>query len=353
VVALVGGLIVAGALGGLVATAVDSDNSGSSAKSAPGNPSVCPATAVANKGLPSVVMISVQAGANSGTGSGEVIRSDGEILTNNHVISAAANAGGTISVLFNDGTTSDAQLVGRDPQTDLAVIKVAPHDHLAVMSFGSSANLEVGQPVVALGAPLGFPNTVTAGIVSALDRSVQVPADGGATALLVAAIQTDTAINPGNSGGALVDCNARLVGVPTAGAVVPSASGTASGGNIGIGFAIPGDFAKAVADEIITTGRVTHSTFGIQVAPVVRSGAAAGAQSGLFVVGVATPGPSSAAGIQAGDVITEIEGKPATSAEQLLALTLTKKAGEQVKLTYDRNGTSQTATVTLAAAPTS
>jgi putative serine protease PepD len=353
-VALVGGLVVAGVVGGLVATAFDSDSSSSSSsKSAPEKPSVCPATTVANKGLPSVVMISVQAGANSGTGSGEVIRSDGEILTNNHVISAAANAGGTISVLFNDGTTTDAQLVGRDPQTDLAVIKVAPHDHLSVMPFGSSANLEVGQPVVALGAPLGFPNTVTAGIVSALDRSVQVPADGGATALLVAAIQTDTAINPGNSGGALVDCNARLVGVPTAGAVVPSPSGAANGGNIGIGFAIPGDFAKAVATEIIDTGKVTHSTFGIQVAPVVRSGAVGGVPSGLFVVGVATPGPSSAAGIQAGDVITEIEGKPATSAEQLLALTLTKKAGEQVKLTYDRNGTSQTAAVTLAAAPTS
>jgi putative serine protease PepD len=309
----------------------------------------CAVTDVARQGLPSVVMISVQAGPASGTGSGEIISTDGEILTNNHVISAAAN-GGTIGVLFSDGETADAHIVGRDPQTDLAVIKVATSRSLRVIRFGNSSALNVGQPVVALGAPLGLPNTVTAGIVSSLDRSVQVPSDNGATALLVAAIQTDTAINPGNSGGALVDCNARLVGVPTAGATVPSPTGVSSAGNIGIGFAIPSDFAKAVSEEIIQTGKVTHSFFGIQVSPTV-SGTGGRASDGLLVVGITPGGPSAGAGVLPGDLIAEIDGKRATSAEQLQALTLTRKPGDTVKLALERNGARKAVTVTLSAAP--
>jgi putative serine protease PepD len=294
-------------------------------------------------------MISVQSASGAGTGSGEVISTDGDILTNNHVISAAANSG-TISVLFSDGTTANAGLVGCDPQTDLAVIKVASDHQAPVIEKGSSEDLAVGEPVVALGAPLGFPNTVTSGIVSALDRSVQVPADGNSTALLVAAIQTDAAINPGNSGGALVDCDAKLVGVPTAGATIPSPVGGGNSGNIGIGFAIPADFALKVAHEITTTGSVTHSFLGLQVAPAV-SGTNAHDAAGLFVVAVTSGGPSAAAGLRTGDVITEIDGDRATSAEQLQALTLTRRPGESVKLSYTRDGASRTTTVTLAAAP--
>jgi putative serine protease PepD len=345
-VAAVVGLLAAGAVGGVIALAVHDD---SESETPTADRSACVATNVATHGLPSVVTIAVQGAGASGTGSGEVIRADGEILTNNHVISAAAN-GGTISVLFSDGETADAHLVGRDPQTDLAVIKVDVDRKLRVIQFGNSHALSVGEPVVALGAPLGLPNTVTAGIVSALDRSVQVPADNGSTALLVAAIQTDTAINPGNSGGALVDCDTRLVGVPTAGATVPSPIGAPSGGSIGIGFAIPSDFAKAVSDEIIETGTVQHAFFGIQVAPTVSSTDARTAH-GLLVVGVTPAGPSAAAGIRPGDIITEIDGKPATSAEQLQALTLTRRSGETVRLTFERDGREQTATVTLAASP--
>jgi putative serine protease PepD len=337
-------LVGVGVVGGLIARSGDDDSSSASSV----DRGACPARQVATAGLPSVVMISVQARGAAGTGSGEVINDDGDILTNNHVISAAAN-GGTISVLFSDGETADAKLVGRDNQTDLAVIKVTAHK-APVIGIGSSEELAVGEPVVALGAPLGFPNTVTSGIVSALDRSVQVPADGNSTALLVAAIQTDAAINPGNSGGALVDCNAKLVGVPTAGATIPSPAGGSSSGNIGIGFAIPADFALQVAHEIITTGSVTHSFFGIQVAPAVSGPNTQGA-AGLFVVAVNAGGPSAAAGLRPGDVIKQIDGAPAKSAEQLQALTLTRKAGDTVRLAFTRDGVSMTATVTLTAAP--
>jgi putative serine protease PepD len=313
----------------------------------------CVATTVARRGLPSVVTLHVQtgAGAGAGSGSGEVISPDGYVLTNNHVISAAAT-GGTITLVFNDGVSTQARLVGRDVATDLAVVKVENHDDLKPIPWGASSKLVVGQPVVALGAPLGLSSTVTTGIVSALNRSVNVPADNGRTALLVAAIQTDAAINPGNSGGALVDCAGRLVGIPTAGATVPQPQGGSSAGNIGIGFAIPSEYARMISDELIAHGEVTHSFFGVQVAPV-STGASPAAPSprGLYVVGVTPGGPSAAAGIQQGDVITKLDGVAATSAEQLEALTLTKRPAETVPVTIERAGVERTLEVTLGSQP--
>jgi putative serine protease PepD len=306
----------------------------------------CDARTVARKRLPSVVTIQVQAGSATGSGSGEVIRPEGYILTNNHVISAAAN-GGTITVLFSNGESQDARIVGRDVATDLAVLKIEPHPGLETMPWGDSSKLAIGQPVVALGAPLGLASTVTTGIVSALGRSVAVPADNGRTALLVSAIQTDAAINPGNSGGALVDCGGLLVGVPTAGAGIPNPQGGASGGSIGIGFAIPSDFAHTISDELIAHGSVTHSSFGLRA---VATSAIAGAQSraeGLFVVAVAPGGAAANAGLAEGDVITKLDGAPATSTEQLQALTLTRRPGDVVEVTYDRDGSEHVAKVTL------
>jgi putative serine protease PepD len=341
------GALVAGAAGGAIVAASDRDDTTTVAGAA----ATCRATSIATQGLPSVVKISIQGARAGGTGSGEIIRRDGYILTNNHVISAAAN-GGSISVLFSDGTSTDAQLVGRDPQTDLAVVKVQGDQSLPVITFGDSARLRTGDDVFALGAPLGFPNTVTRGIVSALERTVEVPSDGTSTALLVAAVQTDAAINPGNSGGALVDCATRLVGVPTAGAVVPSESG-GSVGNIGIGFAIPSNLAKSVSDEIIASGHVTHSSFGIQVAPLVPAAPGErGTTHGVFVTGVVPGGPSDQAGLQAGDIITGIDGKLVTGAEDVQAVTLTKKPGDKVEVAYERNGARQTTTVTLGTAST-
>jgi putative serine protease PepD len=283
--------------------------------------------------------------------SGEVIRSDGYILTNNHVISVAAG-GGSVEVLFSDGTTAPATITGRDPQTDLAVLKVQPPHELKVIQLGSSESVTVGEPVVAVGAPLGLSGTVTSGIVSATDRTIQVPGENDTAALLVSAVQTDAAINPGNSGGALVNCAAQLVGVPTAGATVPNPSGEATGGSIGLGFAIPVDLAKRLSDEIISTGQVTHAYFGLQTVPIPPAAAAqAGVPQGLFVEAVAPGGPAEQAGLRADDVITSIDGQQATSNIQLQELTLTKKPGDTVVITYSRNGSSAKATVTLGTQP--
>jgi putative serine protease PepD len=297
--------------------------------------------------VPSVVTIAATGSGGSGTGSGEVIRSDGYILTNNHVISIAAN-GGSVEVLFSDGQTVAATITGRDPQTDLAVLKIQTSAKLKVIATGSSETVQVGQPVVAIGAPLGLSGTVTSGIVSALDRTVEVPGENDRSALLVSAMQTDAAINPGNSGGALVNCAGQLVGVPTAGATVPGSGG----GSVGLGFAIPVDLATSVADEIIATGRVTHAFFGLQTVPVPPSAAAqAGLPEGLFVQVVTPGGPSAQAGLRPNDVITSIDGKPATSNIELQELTLTKKPGDTVSIGYSRAGQSATTTVTLGAQP--
>jgi len=344
-------LVVGGVVGGLIVgetqssgSSVSSDTSASSSTL-----SACPVTSVADQVLPSVVTISATGpGGAAGTGSGEVIRSGGYVLTNNHVISAAAASGGSVELLFADGQTAPATITGRDPQTDLAVLHVQTTRQLKVIALGSSSSVKVGQPVVAAGAPLGLSGTVTSGIVSALDRTIEVPGENDRSALLVSAVQTDAAINPGNSGGALVNCEGQLVGVPTAGATVPNSAG----GSIGLGFAIPVDLAKSVADEIIATGRVTHSFFGLQTVPIPPAAAEqAGLPEGLFVQAVTPAGPAATAGLRAEDVITKIDGEPATSNVQLQELTLTKKPGDTVSIGYTRDGQSATATVTLAAQP--
>lgn len=352
-IAMAVAVLLAGVVGALIANAINSP-----AGSAPTNSTgtseslaACPVTTVANEVLPSVVTISVSGAGGSGVGTGEAIRSDGYILTNNHVISPAAG-GGSVEVLFADGQTAKATIVGRDPLTDLAVLKVEPPHELKVISFGSSGSLRVGQPVVALGAPLGLSGTVTAGIVSALDRTVEVPGENDKSALLISAVQTDAAINPGNSGGPLVDCQGQLVGVATAGATVPSPAGQASGGSIGLGFAIPADLAKSIADEIIATGRVKHAFFGLESVPIPAEAAArAGSPQGLYVVAVTPGGPAAQAGLATDDIITTIEGEPATSNIQLQELTLTKSPGDVVTIGYQRGEQSREARITLTAQP--
>ena len=343
-------LVVGGVIGGVIGAATQSSGSSTSSGNSAASSSTassCQVTSVASHVVPAVVTIAASGANGSGTGSGEVIRPSGYILTNNHVISIAAG-GGSVHVQFSDGKTETAAITGRDPLTDLAVLKIEPPSGMKVIHLASSP-VHVGEPVVAVGAPLGLSGTVTSGIISALDRTVEVPGENDRSALLVSALQTDAAINPGNSGGALVDCAGHLVGVPTAGATVPGASG---GGSIGLGFAIPVDLATSIADEIITTGRVTHAYFGLQTVPIPPEAAAqAGVSEGLYVQAVTAGGPAAGAGLRADDIITSIEGKPATSNVQLQELSLTKKPGDTVALEYTRNGHSAKAAVTLGAQP--
>ena len=353
ITAIVEGVIVAALVATLIIVSIRRSGDTANASSAGGGggggggTAMCAAIPVANQVLPSIVTISASSGAAAGTGSGQVFRDGGYILTNDHVISPAAT-GGAISVQYSDGHSAAATIVGRDPSTDLAVLKAADEAKgYPVIGVGSSANLQVGQPVVALGAPLGLASTVTSGIVSALDRYVPVPGET-VTHHLIGAIQTDAAINPGNSGGALVDCAGKLVGVNAAIATVPNASGVSGGGSVGLGFAIPIDLANPIADELIRTGKPGHPTTGLQVQEIPPALAqASGSPSGLFVL--AATGPGAAAGLKAGDVITKVDGQPAVSSEQIVVATLTRKVGDTIELTYVRAGASATATLKLAA----
>ncbi|MCW2545744.1 MAG: peptidase and chymotrypsin/Hap, partial [Mycobacterium sp.] len=276
---------------------------------------------IAAKLLPSVVTLNVAGATERGTGSGVVIRSDGYILTNNHVVEVAAN-GGTITADFYKGRQGvAARIVGRDPKTDLAVVRV-DLTNLPAATLGQSASLVVGDPVVALGAPLGLSSTVTSGIISALDRNVEVPDEnGGSSGLLIGAIQTDAAINPGNSGGPLVDDQAQVIGINSAIASASSSSSTA--GNIGVGFAIPIDYARSIADEIIRTGKATHPYVGVTAQPADASGA----NKGALIVSVVAGGPADKAGLKEGDVITKVDSKTIGDVDELVAATRLHKVG--------------------------
>jgi putative serine protease PepD len=342
--------LVAGLIGGLIGSHKKSTKA-TNASSNSSTAGACDAETVAADVLPTIVTIAVHAGTTGGTGSGEIIKSDGYILTNNHVIAAAANSG-TIEVLFSSGQTVPATLVGRDPLTDLAVIKVTTSTTLPTINIGTSSDLIVGQPVVALGAPLGLSGTVTSGIISALGRDVPVPSDNGGTAILAGAIQTDASINPGNSGGALVNCGGSLVGVNSAIATVPNEAGQSGGGSVGIGFAIPVDNAVNVSNQLIANGKVSYPYFGVSVTPIPASVAEKfNITDGLYVESVVPNGPTAQAGIQTGDVITEVNGQPAANAETLTNLAFKSKPGDTVKVTYLRDGQSNNTTVTLANRP--
>ena len=327
--------VVAGVLGGLIVH-------WSTPKAAVVVDTNCDAVALADHVLPSVVTIHVTGRSGSSNGTGEIVRSDGYILTNDHVISSGVD-GGTFTVLFSSGETAPATVVGRVTPLDLAVIKVDLPAKLPVIAV-ATGDVVVGEPVVALGSPLGLDGSVTRGIVSALGRQVTLPADGGTTAIISAAIQTDATINPGNSGGPLVDCQGQMVGVNTAGAT----TGGDSTGSIGIGFAIPVDLAVPVADELIKTGKFARPTFGMSVAPISPAIAAAyQLPVGLYVRSVAPGGPAATAGIKVGDVITAVAGSPARTEDALTHVAVQSQSGDKVDVTYVREGKTSQATIVL------
>ena len=287
---------------------------------------------------PSVVSITVRGAGGSDEGSGVILRSDGTILTNNHVIEAAVS-GGTMTVAFSDGKTAEATLVGRDAATDLAVIKAGGVSGRRPATLGSSADVNVGDTVLAIGSPLGLEGTVTSGIVSALHRPVNVGGSPSATTLSDA-IQTDAAINPGNSGGPLVDASGRVIGINSA--IATLSGGQAESGSIGVGFAIPIDSAKDVADALMRGETPQHALLGVQVSDVSSGGA--------LVESVTSSGPAANAGLQPGDVITEVDGSTVEDASALTAAVRSHRPGDRVSVTYLRDGETRTATATLGSA---
>ena len=323
---------------------------------------------VAAKVTPSVVSVSFTSEAGSGEGSGVVLTPDGQILTNNHVVAAAAN-GGSITVKFSNGKSAAATILGRDPSTDLAVIKAKGVSGLTPATLGSSGTLHVGDTVLAIGNPLGLEGSVSAGIVSALHRSVDIPAEeqqqspqqmfpgypfgsggsGGSGSsssstggtVLKNAIQTDAAVNPGNSGGALVDVTGKVVGINSAIATLSSSSSSGESGSIGVGFAIPIDTAKVIAAQLAKGEAVRHPVLGVTIADPTNG--SAGAQIGSVVSGSG----AARAGLLKGDIVTAVNGTAVTDADSLQAAIANLQPGDTATLTITRDGASKTVKVTI------
>jgi putative serine protease PepD len=333
--------VASGVIGGFLGARWGS-NSGETA-AAP-TPVSCDVSSVSARVFPSLVTINSRGAAGAGIGSGSVLDRQGNILTNDHVIAAAAT-GGAITVDFAHGARqATAAIIGRDPATDLAVLRVAPASFsLTPIAVGDSAQLVIGQPVVAAGAPLGLNSTITSGVVSALSRYVDV-GQGSQPATLVNAVQTGAAINPGNSGGPLTDCSGHQVGVNSAGAQVPGGAG----GSIGLNFAIPMDFAVSVAKQLIQTGRATHPSIGVLAVTVTAEMAATtGLPRGALVEQV-VPGLGAArGGIREGDVITKIGGTGVNSVDRMLLVLRTRNPGDTVQVGYSRDGAAGSADVAV------
>ncbi|HTN55669.1 MAG TPA: trypsin-like peptidase domain-containing protein, partial [Microbacterium sp.] len=375
--ALVGGVAGFGgsALGGVVFDQPVSQSAAGPQTVTVNNPgSVNETTAIASKVLPSVVTIEVAGNQGSGSGSGVVLDKEGHVLTNTHVATlGGAVADPTIRVTTSDGHIYSATVVGTDPVYDLAVIKLKDAKGLTPIAFAESSDLNVGDTAVAVGAPLGLSNSVTTGIVSALNRSIQVASsalpdngaqqdqdqgDGGENgeggpfqfdipgmgtqqakqSISIAVIQTDAAINPGNSGGALVDSKGGLIGINVAIATAGQSSGES--GSIGVGFAIPSDIAQRVAKEIMENGSATHGLLGATVrdASSLQDASVAGAVIDTPTAG----GGAERAGLKRGDIVTEFNGVPIASANDLTAQVRAAAAGSTAKVVYVRSGKTYT-----------
>ena len=355
VAAVLAGALVAGGAAGVGGAAVygalNGDGIGGGANT-PATSQVVDAKApegsiekVSAKVLPSVVKIEVTSQQGSGSGSGVVISSDGTILTNNHVVELAAN-GGTVTVDFNDGTSASAEVLGTDPLTDTAVIKASGVSGLTPITIGKSSNLTVGQSVVAIGSPFGLDSTVTTGIVSALDRPVNVGVDQSGAATVYPAVQTDAAINPGNSGGALVDLNGNLVGINA------SIRSTAGGdgqdaGSIGIGFAIPIDEIRPIVEQLEKGEQATHAQFGISVSDAPQAQNGQTSVTGAQVQEVSEGSTAQKAGLEKGDIITKVDDHVITGSDSLVATVRSYRPDDKVEVSWSRNGEEQTAKVTL------
>jgi putative serine protease PepD len=317
---------VGGAVGAGVALQTDDDSATSTSEAAtqPVAQTSSAVAAVYQRVKDGVVEVETSAGA---TGSGFVIDEEGRIVTNQHVVEGAQSA----VVRFSDGTEVDADIVGTDPSTDIAVLDVnRPSSQLTPLSFAGEGSLQVGNPVIAIGSPFGLEGTLTTGVISALGRNIQSPN----RFTIENAVQTDAALNSGNSGGPLLDSQGRVVGVA---AQIRSETG----GNVGIGYAIPGDTAQRIARELIEDGSVEHAYLGVSLPD---DGAAT-------FEDVVEDAPADRAGLQAGDEVTEVDGKSITTGDELRDAIDAKKPGDKITLTIERNGDERTVQVTLGQRP--
>ncbi len=296
---------------------------------------------VADAVLPSVVKLDVEGSEGAGSGSGIILDSDGLILTNNHVAEGAGD-GGKVTVSFHDGTKAPAEVVGTDPLTDTALVQAQDVEGLTPATIGKSADLGVGENVVAIGSPYGLDATVTSGIVSALDRPVAVGSDSEGNSTTYPAIQTDAAINPGNSGGPLVDTQGRVVGINASIRTVPGGDE----GSIGLGFAIPIDEVLPIVDQMKNGETPTHARLGITVSNAADT-AGAEVVDGAKIQEITNGSAAEDAGLQAGDVITKIDDHQVSGADSLVATVRSYRPGDKVEVTYERDGDSGTATLTL------
>jgi putative serine protease PepD len=345
--------VVSAGVGGAVALAVHPSQSASgtmvtAAGAAPQPPASVPAVSVeriAAKVVPSVVKLETDVGSQSEQGSGIILSADGIILTNAHVVSAGSGGPGPQSaantvVSLADGRSVPFSVIGTDPSSDIAVVRAQGVSGLTPIALGSSSNLRVGQHVVAVGSPLGLDATVTTGIVSALNRPVSAAGTVGNPNTVLDAIQTDAPLNPGNSGGPLVDMNGALIGMNSAIASLGAGSTDASG-SIGLGFAIPVDHSKRIADELIASGKASHASLGARVSNAAPS-------RGAKIVAVATGGPAQVAGLSNGEVITKVDDQMIGGADALAAAVGSKAPLDKVTLTYvEPTGAARTTQVTL------
>jgi putative serine protease PepD len=386
VAALVGGVSGAGVTAFALSANQSNNSAGVISNSAPQNitvndtSSVNNITAVAAKAAPSVVTISVTGKSASGTGSGVVLSTDGYVLTNTHVVTLDGEiADPAVQVTTSDGRLFSASVVGTDPIADLAVIKLKDPTGLTPAEFGDSSKLNVGETAIAIGAPLGLNNTVTDGIVSALNRSISIassaaPSTGdsstpnsnspfdlwqfdngkgssqsqsttAAATISLPVIQTDAAINPGNSGGALLDSNAKVIGINVAIASAGQTTTASQSGSIGVGFAIPANLAQRVANEIIKNGKATHGLLGASVQDV--SSTSTSTVVGASIKEITGGGAADKGGLRSGDIVTTFNGAPITSSTDLTAQVRFLAAGSSTSLTYVRGGNASTANVTL------
>lgn len=297
---------------------------------------------IAQRVLPSVVSINTRTVNGGGSGSGFVIDSSGYILTNNHVISEAAQSGGKIEVSLNDGSTYIGKVIGRDASFDLAVLKIDATG-LKALQFGDSDKIAVGDAVIAIGSPLGLSGTVTTGIISAKDRAVTT-GDSSTESSFINALQTDAAINPGNSGGPLVDATGAVIGINSA---IASLGSSWQAGSIGLGFAIPINQGRKIADQLIKFGVATYPIVGISLDSNYTG---VGAQISKSGSGILPGSPAQKAGLKGGDIIIEIDGKKINTPEELVVSVRSKNVGDRVTLVYMRDGAKKSVTLILIAA---